>query len=133
MIGIVSGQSRPLLGSIALLAPALAMGNPVALVPSETAPLSVTDLYKVIETSDVPPGVINIVTDASASLAANPWPSVDGIDAMWFIGDAATSTAVEKVSIGNLNADLDLRAASPTTSPTRQSSRATTSCAARRR
>ncbi len=101
VIGIVAGQSRPLLGSIALLAPALAMGNPVVLVPSETAPLSVTDLYQVIETSDVPPGVINIVTGPSASLAKT-MAEHDGIDAMWFVGDAATSTAVEKASIGNL-------------------------------
>ena len=56
VMGIVAPPSRPLLGSIALIAPALAMGNPVVLVPSETSPLSVTDLYQVIETSDVPVG-----------------------------------------------------------------------------
>jgi len=100
-MGIVAPPSRPLLGSIALLAPALAMGNPVVLVPSETAPLSVTDLYQVIETSDVPSGVVNIVTGSSAALAKT-LAEHDGVDALWFAGDAATSAMVEKASIGNL-------------------------------
>ncbi|MEO6014807.1 MAG: aldehyde dehydrogenase family protein [Devosia sp.] len=101
VMGIVAPPSRPLLGSIALMAPALAMGNPVVLVPSEKSPLSVTDLYQVIETSDVPSGVINIVTGPSASLAKT-LAEHDGVDAMWFAGDAATSAMVEKASIGNL-------------------------------
>jgi aldehyde dehydrogenase (NAD+) len=101
VMGIVAPPTRPLLGSIALIAPALAMGNPVVLVPSERSPLSVTDLYQVIETSDVPAGVINIVTGPSASLAKT-MAEHDGIDAMWFAGDAATSAMVEKVSVGNL-------------------------------
>jgi aldehyde dehydrogenase (NAD+) len=101
VMGIVAPPSRPLLGAIALLAPALAMGNPVVLVPSERSPLSVTDLYQVIETSDVPSGVINIVTGPSNSLAKT-MAEHDGIDAMWFAGDAATSQMVEKASVGNL-------------------------------
>ena len=101
VIGILAPPSRPLLGSIALLAPAIAMGNPIVLVPSETAPLSVTDLYQVIETSDVPSGVVNIVTGPSASLAKT-MAEHDGIDVLWFAGDAATSTMVEKASVGNL-------------------------------
>jgi aldehyde dehydrogenase (NAD+) len=101
VMGIVAPPSRPLLGAIALLAPALAMGNPVVLVPSERAPLSVTDLYQVMETSDVPAGVVNIVTGGSATLAKT-LAEHDGVDALWFAGDAATSTMVEKASIGNL-------------------------------
>ncbi|MEQ1899352.1 MAG: aldehyde dehydrogenase family protein [Devosia sp.] len=101
VMGIVAPPSRPLLGSIALLAPALAMGNPVVLVPSEKSPLSVTDLYQVIETSDVPAGVINIVTGPSASLAKT-LAEHDGVDAIWFAGDAETSTMIEKASVGNL-------------------------------
>ncbi len=101
VMGIVAPPSRPLLGSIALIAPALAMGNPVVLVPSERSPLSVTDLYQVIETSDIPAGVINIVTGPSAALAKT-MAEHDGIDAMWFAGDAATSQMVEKASVGNL-------------------------------
>src|SRR5690606_20835070 len=81
VLGIVAPPSRPLLGAIALLAPALAMGNPVVLLPSEVAPLSVTDLYQVIETSDVPAGVVNIVTGDSATLG-KVLAEHDGVDAL---------------------------------------------------
>jgi aldehyde dehydrogenase (NAD+) len=101
VMGIVAPPSRPLLGSIALIAPALAMGNPVVLVPSERAPLSLTDLYQVIETSDVPGGVLNIVTGDSVSLAKT-LAEHDGVDALWFAGNAEASAMVEKASITNL-------------------------------
>ncbi|MDB5203928.1 MAG: aldehyde dehydrogenase, partial [Ferruginibacter sp.] len=101
VIGIVAPPSRPLLGSIALIAPALAMGNPVVLVPSAQSPLSITDLYQVIETSDAPSGVINIVTGDSVALAKT-LAEHDGVDGLWFAGDLETSTMVEKASITNL-------------------------------
>ena len=101
VMGIVAPPSRPLLGSIALIAPALAMGNPVVLIPSETHPLSITDLYQVIETSDVPAGAINIVTGDSASLAKT-LAEHDGVDALWVAGSAEISTMAEKASITNL-------------------------------
>ncbi len=101
VLGIVAPTDQPLLGSIALLAPALAMGNTVVLVPSETAPLSVTDLYQVIETSDVPSGVVNIVTGEALALART-LAEHDGIDALWFCGSREGSAMVEAASIGNL-------------------------------
>ena len=101
VLGIVAADSRPLLGSVALLAPALAMGNTVVLVPSARSPLSVTDLYQVLETSDVPAGVVNIVTGDSVTLAKT-MAEHDGIDAMWFMGSAEGSAMVEKASVGNL-------------------------------
>jgi len=100
-MAILAPPSRPLLGSIALVAPALAMGNTVVLVPSEKSPLSMTDFYQVLETSDVPSGVLNIVTGSSAALAKT-LAEHDGIDAIWFAGDAETSRMVEAASIGNL-------------------------------
>ncbi len=100
-IAILAPPSRPLLGSIALVAPALAMGNTVVLVPSERAPLSMTDFYQVLETSDVPSGVLNIVTGESKVLAKT-LAEHDGIDAIWFAGDAETSAMVEKASAGNV-------------------------------
>ncbi len=101
VMGILAPPSRPLLGSVALFAPALAMGNTVVLVPSERAPLSVTDLYQVLETSDLPSGVLNIVTGESKALAKT-LAEHDGVDAVWFAGDAETSAMVEKASVGNL-------------------------------
>src|SRR5690606_28432938 len=80
---------------------ALAMGNTVVLVPSEQAPLSVTDLYQVIETSDVPSGVVNIVTGNSTALALT-LAEHDGVDGIWFAGTAEGSSMVERASVTNL-------------------------------
>jgi aldehyde dehydrogenase (NAD+) len=101
VVGIVAPEAKPLLGAITLVAAALAMGNTVVLVPSQSAPLSMTDFYQVLETSDVPAGVINIVTGHSQSLAKT-LAEHDGVDAMWFFGSAEGSTMVEAASIGNL-------------------------------
>jgi len=101
VMGIIAPDELPLLGSVALLAPALAMGNPVVLVPSQTAPLSLTDLYQVIETSDVPNGVINIVTGDAMTLAKT-LAEHDGVDALWAMGPAELCAMVEKASTGNL-------------------------------
>jgi aldehyde dehydrogenase (NAD+) len=101
VMGIVAPPARPLLGAIALLAPAIAMGNPVVLVPSEHSPLSMTDFYQVLETSDVPSGVVNIVTGSAKTLAM-VLAEHDGVDALWVAGDKELSTAVEAASIGNL-------------------------------
>ncbi|HEV7346398.1 MAG TPA: aldehyde dehydrogenase family protein [Devosia sp.] len=101
VMGIVAPDALPLLGSIALIAPALAMGNPIVLVPSARSPLSVTDLYQVIEASDVPSGVINMVTGDSIALAKT-LAEHDGVDGLWLAGSAEASTMVEKASVGNL-------------------------------
>ena len=101
VIGVVAPPSRPLLGSVALIAPALAMGNTVVLVPSGRSPLSMTDFYQVLETSDMPSGVVNIVTGDSVSLAKT-LAEHDGVDGLWFAGSAEGSAMVEKASVGNL-------------------------------
>lgn len=101
VIGILAPPSRPLLGSVALLAPAIAMGNTVVLVPSEKSPLSVTDLYQVFETSDLPSGVVNVVTGPTKAMA-KMLAEHDGVDAVWCAADAETSGMVEKASVGNL-------------------------------
>ncbi len=101
VIGIAAPNENPLLAATAMLAPAVAMGNTVVLVPSEAHPLSVTDLYQVMETSDVPAGVINVVTGDNPALA-KVLAEHDGVDALWFAGAADWSAEMEKASIGNL-------------------------------
>ncbi|QQR38584.1 aldehyde dehydrogenase family protein [Devosia rhizoryzae] len=101
VLGIVAPDTQPLLGSVALLAPAIAMGNTVVLVPSARAPLSMTDFYQVLETSDMPSGVVNIVTGDSVALAKT-LAEHDGVDGLWFMGSAEGSAMIEKASIGNL-------------------------------
>ncbi len=101
VIGIAAPDESPLLASISMLAPAIAMGNSVVLVPSQSHPLSMTDFYQVLETSDIPAGVVNIVTGDTLSLSQT-LAEHDGVDAMWFAGNARGSEMVEKASIGNL-------------------------------
>ena len=69
VIGIACPDEAPLLAFTSLWAPAVAMGNRVVIVPSERYPLSATDFYQVLETSDMPDGVVNIVTGARDGLA----------------------------------------------------------------
>ncbi len=78
------------------------MGNTVVLVPSERSPLSMTDFYQVLETSDVPSGVVNIVTGESDQCWPRPSPSTTASTAIWFAGDAEDFAMVEKASVGNL-------------------------------
>ncbi len=87
VMGIVCPNEAPLLAFVSLVMPAIAMGNCVVAVPSALHPLSATDLYSVLDTSDVPGGVVNIVTGEANALAAT-LAEHDGVDALWYVGDA---------------------------------------------
>jgi aldehyde dehydrogenase (NAD+) len=101
VIGILCPDDAPLLAFLSLAAPAIAMGNRIVAVPSEAAPLSATDFYQVLETSDMPGGVFNIVTGGKAALAETMARHAD-IDALWAFGDAAIGANVERLSVSNL-------------------------------
>jgi aldehyde dehydrogenase (NAD+) len=74
-------------------------------VPSEAHPLAATDLYQVLETSDVPAGVVNIVTGARDGLT-KVLAEHDDVDALWVFGSKDASAAAEKLSAGNLKRTL---------------------------
>ncbi|MEX0346301.1 MAG: aldehyde dehydrogenase family protein [Rhizobiaceae bacterium] len=101
VIGISCPDEAPLLGFVSLFAPAIAMGNRVVITPSPANPLPACDLYQVLDTSDVPGGVVNIITGDRDTLA-DTMAKHDGIDAMWYFGSAAGSAMVEEHSAGNL-------------------------------
>ncbi len=101
VIGAICPDEAPLLGLISLMAPAIAMGNTTVLVPSQTAPLAATDLYQVLETSDLPAGVVNIVTGSHAELAKTLAGHLD-VDAVWTFSSTPLSAIVEKEAAGNL-------------------------------
>jgi aldehyde dehydrogenase (NAD+) len=100
-VGIVCPREMPLLGFVSLVMPAIAMGNTVVAVPSEAYPLILGDLYQVFETSDLPGGVVNIVTGRTAELT-KVLAEHDGVDAIWSFGDEASAATVKALSIGNL-------------------------------
>lgn len=101
VIGIVAEDEMPLLGLVSLAGAALAMGNTVVAVPSERHALVATDLYQVIETSDLPAGSINIVTGRRAELAG-VLAKHDDVDGLWVVADAETCVKAEAESVGNL-------------------------------
>jgi aldehyde dehydrogenase (NAD+) len=101
VIGAFCPDEAPLLGFVSVMAPAIAMGNRVVLVPSEPFPLAATDFYQVLETSDVPGGVVNIVTGAHGELAGTLAAHLD-VDAVWSFSSTDLSREIEEKSAGNL-------------------------------
>jgi aldehyde dehydrogenase (NAD+) len=100
-IGILCPDEAPLLGLISTVAPAIAMGNRTVAVASEAFPLAATDFTQILETSDVPGGVVNILTGSHAELAPTLASHLD-IDAVWSFSSTDLSGGIERKSAGNL-------------------------------
>jgi aldehyde dehydrogenase (NAD+) len=101
VIGIVCPERYPLLGFVSLVAPVIAMGNTVVVVPSGTSPLSATDCYQVFETSDVPNGVVNIVT-GERDVLGKVLAEHEDVDACWYFGSNEGSRMIEEASASNM-------------------------------
>ena len=94
VIGIVAPEEAGLLGFVSTVMPAICMGNRVVVVPSEHYALLATDFYQVLDTSDLPGGVVNIVTgdqDVLAEVLARHYD----IEGMWYWGSRKGSRMVE--------------------------------------
>jgi aldehyde dehydrogenase (NAD+) len=100
-VAIVCPDEQPFLSFISLLAPAMAMGNATVIVPSPVYPLAATDFYQILDTSDVPAGVVNIVTGDRDTLTKT-LAEHDNVDAIWYHGPKDGSAFVEAASTGNL-------------------------------
>uniref|UniRef100_UPI0039E2DD72 aldehyde dehydrogenase family protein n=1 Tax=Phaeovulum sp. TaxID=2934796 RepID=UPI0039E2DD72 len=103
VMGIACPNVAPLLGFASLVLPAIAMGNRVVAIPAEGMPLAVTDLYQVFDTSDLPGGVVNIVTGPRDDLART-LAEHDDVAAMWYCGTPEGGAMVEAASAGNMKA-----------------------------
>jgi aldehyde dehydrogenase (NAD+) len=102
VVGIAAPDDAPLLGLLSLALPLVAMGNTVVAIPSERAPLAATDLYQVMETSDVPGGVINLVTGPREPLVETLAAHYD-VDGLWYFGGTPDgATRVERLAAGNM-------------------------------
>ncbi len=102
-LAVVCPDEAPLLAFVSLVFPGLALGNRVIAVPSPRWPLAATDLYQVLDTSDLPPGALSIlpgVRDELAQVLARH----DGVEALWYFGSREGSAMVERESAGNLKA-----------------------------
>ncbi len=101
VLGLVAPEEFPLLGFVSLLGPTIATGNTVIAIPSEAHPLAATEFYTVLETSDLPDGVVNVVTgdkDALAKVLAEH----DDVDGIWYCGGASGAKAVEFAAAANM-------------------------------
>jgi aldehyde dehydrogenase (NAD+) len=101
VLAISCPDEAPLLAFVSLVLPAIAMGNRVVVTPAPHRPLPALDFYQVLDTSDVPGGVVNIVT-GDRDVLAETLARHDDVAAMWYFGGAAGSAAVERESAGNL-------------------------------
>jgi len=82
VVAVVAPQDSSLLGLVSVIAPAVVTGNTVVVIASERLPLAAISLSEVLATSDVPGGVINVLTGSAAEIA--PWlaahADVNGLD-----------------------------------------------------
>jgi len=102
VVALLAPPEASLLALVSVLAPAIATGNSVVLVASETAPLAAISLAEVLATSDVPGGVVNVLTGRSAELAPVLAAHMD-VNAIDLTGAAPADRAgLERLAAGNV-------------------------------
>jgi len=101
VLAVVCPNEFPLLGFVSTLMPALARGNHVVIVPSEKHPLSATDFYQVLETSDLPAGAANIVTGNPVELV-EVLAKHDDVNGLWYFGARDVCGMIEQAAAGNM-------------------------------
>jgi acyl-CoA reductase-like NAD-dependent aldehyde dehydrogenase len=102
VVAVIAPTAPSLLGLASVLAPVIATGNTAVVVASESAPLPAVTLAEVLATSDVPPGVVNILTGRVAELAPVLAAHMD-VNAIDLTGVAAADRAgLERLAAGNV-------------------------------
>jgi acyl-CoA reductase-like NAD-dependent aldehyde dehydrogenase len=102
VVAIIAPEA-PLLGLVSVIAPAIATGNTVVVIASEKHPVPAVTLAEVMAASDLPGGVVNILTGSPAEIA--PWlASHMDVNALDLAGvtDPALATELEVAAAGNL-------------------------------
>ncbi|EGD81126.1 retinaldehyde dehydrogenase [Salpingoeca rosetta] len=100
-LAILCPDENPLLSFVSLFAPAIVRGNTVLIVPSEKYPLSALDFYQVFDTSDLPGGVVNILTGERDHLAKY-MAEHQNLEAVWYFGSVEGSKFVEYTAAENI-------------------------------
>ncbi len=113
VVGVLAPQSSSLLGLVSVLAPVIATGNTAVVVTSQDRPLPAITLSEVLATSDVPGGVVNIVTGRTAELA--PWlASHADVNALDLTGAPESMRAdLEQAAAGTVKRVLRARPTEP--------------------
>jgi aldehyde dehydrogenase (NAD+) len=100
VVALICCDERPLVGLLEAACGAIAMGNAVVVIPSERDPLPSVELYRILEASDVPAGVFNIVTGFRRELISTLVEHED-VDAIWCFAPEF-GPDVERMSVSNL-------------------------------
>jgi len=101
VVAVLAPDEPPLLGLVSRLIPALTGGNAVVTVASQTHPLSAIELAEALATSDVPGGVVNLLTGHRDELA--PWlASHMDVNALDITGADGTSAELERAAADNV-------------------------------
>jgi acyl-CoA reductase-like NAD-dependent aldehyde dehydrogenase len=113
VVGVLAPQASSLLGLVSVIAPAIVSGNTVVVVASEHRPLPAVTLGEVLATSDVPGGVVNVLTGRTAELAP-PLAAHMDVNAIDLTGAPADlAAALEEAAAENLKRVLRRPAAEP--------------------
>ena len=114
VVAVIAPQRSSLLGLVSVVAPVLVGGNTCVVVASENGPLPAITLSEVLATSDLPGGVVNLLTGSPAEIA--PWLAshmdVNAID-LTGVADAELATDLEREAAGNLKRVVRPPAAAP--------------------
>ncbi len=115
VVAVLAPQESSLLGLVSVVAPAIVTGNTVVVVSSYERPLPAVTFSEVLATSDVPGGVVNILTGSAATIG--PWLAshmdVNAIDLTGIAGDTALATDLEVAAADNLKRVRRAPAAEP--------------------
>ncbi|RCS21924.1 aldehyde dehydrogenase family protein [Phyllobacterium salinisoli] len=101
VVGVLAPDEAPLLGLMSLVLPLIATGNRVVAVPSGAHALIAQPLFQVFDTSDLPGGVVNLITGERDVLAIT-LAEHDAVDGIWYHGGKEGAARVEALSAGNL-------------------------------
>ena len=124
MVGILAPPGSPLLGLVSVIAPVITGGNACVVIAAEQDPCVAITFAEVVATSDVPPGVINILTGRIAELARHLAAHAD-VNALDLTGaDAELRKSLEQAA-----ADTVKRVYAPRGVPTLRQHRAPRGCA----
>ncbi|MFK4117534.1 aldehyde dehydrogenase family protein [Streptomyces longwoodensis] len=102
VVAVLAPQESSFLGLVSVLAPVIATGNTAVVVASERAPLPALSLAEVLATSDVPGGVVNVLSGGTAELAA-PLAAHQDVNAIDLAGaDEQLAKELEVAAADNL-------------------------------
>lgn len=115
VVAVLAPQESSLLGLVSVVAPVIVTGNTTVVVTSYARPLPAVTFAEVLATSDVPGGVVNLLTGSAATIA--PWLAshldVNAIDLVGVAGDATLATDLEVAAAENLKRVRRAPAAEP--------------------